>query len=536
MRISFSKEWLFVVIWSVLVVFIANIPYIYGYILSSPERMFMGDARSFFDTNTYLAWIHQAEDGHILFKNIYTTEPHSRIFFHPFFLLLGNIARVTGLPPSTVHAWARVVIGFLLLLFLYVFISYFIEKSLERFLAFIIVSISGGFAWLKFFSSLDKIPESWFLTGWVEGITLLSIYALPLFSVSILMLLASFYFLLRSFDENKIKYSVYAGIIAFFLILTHSYDVFIVYAVTGFYILGRYFIERNSSRFKSHLLKAGIFISISIAAPIYGYGSVLLNPVFRQWAFETSKAPSPAFIWYLGLFGFLSILSVIGAIASLSDSKHPLFFRRLFLVVWAFSVPFLIYAPLTFQRRLIEGVHIPLSLLSVLGIFFLMQKLKWDKRWAVLVFILLLLPGNLAVLFKDMNYLKQNVSKESVAGFLDKDIYTALQWLESNTGTQDVVLADYEIGNYIPAISGNTVYIGHSQQTIDFWGKWALVKRFFDKGSTHDFRKKFLKSAGIAFIVYSWKERKIGKFNPEGALYLKTVYSNETVSILRVYL
>ncbi|NIM92002.1 MAG: hypothetical protein GTO17_13770 [Candidatus Aminicenantes bacterium] len=536
MKISFSKEWLLVIIWSVLVIFLANIPYIYGYLLSTPEKMFLGDARSFLDTNTYLAWMHQAEDGHVLFKNIYTTEPHSRIFLHPLFLLLGNISRVSGFSLVAVHSWARIIFGFLLLLFIYVFVSYFVEDRFRRFFSFVIVSLSGGFAWLRFFPSIDRIPEAWFLTGWSEGNTFLTIYALPLFSLATLMLLASFYFLLRSFEENKTKYAVYGGVIAFFLILDHSYDVLIVYPVIALYVLSRFFVERKTSHFKNYLQKTGIFLALSLPAAVYDFASILLNPVFREWAFEASVTLSPHFIWYLGFFGFLSILSVAGILNVISDSEHPLFFRRLFLVVWAFSVPFLIYLPFKFQRRLIEGVHVPISILSVLGILFLLQKFEWKKKWAVPVFVLLLIPGNFTPLIRDMSYLKQNVSRESVAGFLDKDIYSALKWLEEKTEREDIVLADYEIGNYVPALSGNTVYIGHSPETMDFWGKWAKVKNFFHKDSSDAYRKEFLKTEGITYLTYTWREKKLGAFDPEKAPYLEPVYRNKTVTIFKVHL
>jgi hypothetical protein len=350
------------------------------------------------------------------------------------------------------------------------------------------------------------------------------------------MLLASFYFLLRSFEENKTKYAVYAGIIAFFLILDHSYDILIVYPVIALYVLSRYFVERKTSHFKSQLQKTGIFLALSLPAAVYDFASILLNPVFREWAFEASVTLSAQFIWYLGFFGFLSVLSVVGIILALSDSGHPLFFRRFFLVVWALAVPFLIYLPFKFQRRLIEGVHVPISILSVLGILFLLQKFKWSKKWAVPIFILFLIPGNFTPLVKDMNYLKRNVSRESVAGFLEKDIYTAIKWLEGNTKREDIILSDYEIGNYVPALSGNTVYIGHSPETMDFWGKWAKVKNFFHKDSSDKFRKEFLKTERIAYLMYTWREKKLGEFDPEKASFSEPVYRNKTVTIFKVHL
>jgi len=136
--IKLSRQWKFVLLWSAAIILLANIPYIFGYAIAPQNKMFMGDARSFIDTNTYLAWMNQAADGHILFKNIYTTEPHSRMLFHPLFLLLGNLSRATGFSVITIHSMARIVFGFILLVFGYIFISLFIEKEFDRSLAFVL--------------------------------------------------------------------------------------------------------------------------------------------------------------------------------------------------------------------------------------------------------------------------------------------------------------------------------------------------------------------------------------------------------------
>jgi len=449
---------------------------------------------------------------------------------------LGNISRVTGLSLITVHSLARVVFGFSLLLFCYLFLSLFIEDEFKRSLAFILISISGGFGWLRLFSAVDVISESWFLTGWVEGNTFLSVYSLPLFSASFLMLLAVFYLMIRSFETEKLVYSFWAGVVCFLLISTHFYDALIVYPVIILYVAAKYFISKDKRELLKSTSSFFVMFLISLLSPLYNFWVSVTNPVFREWAWKSAITLSPGFLWYLGLFGLLSILSAIGIVYVLFDFKSPLFYRRFFLAVWALSVPFLIYAPIAFQRRLIEGVHVPMAILASIGIVFLIQKFKWNKKLAAAIFIVLLIPGNLTLLSRDMNYLRENASRESVAGFLDRDIYEAIEWLKSNTKRENVVLADYEIGNYVPAISGNTVFVGHSPETIDFWGKWALVKRFFNEDASDEFRKEFLRTSEVRYIIYSWKEKKIGLFDPNVASYLARVYSNQTTSIFKVEL
>jgi hypothetical protein len=534
MKLKLSRQWIFVLLWSALVVLLANIPYIYGYAIAPADKVFMGDARSFIDTNTYLAWIHQAADGHLLFKNVYTTEPHSRMLFHPLFALLGLISGFTGLSAITVHSLSRILFGFSLLAFCYHFISLFMEGEFNRSLAFIMVSLSGGFAWLKFFPTVNAIPEAWFLTGWVEGNTFYSIYSLPLFSASILMLLAVFYLMIRAFETGKLSFSLWAGVVSFVLISTHPYDALIIYPVIASYAVIKYFISKDASKLMGEVKSFGVMFLVSALSPLYNFWASLVNPVFREWAWSAAVTLSPGFIWYILFYGFLSALLLFGAMRIFTDINSPLFHRRLFLAVWAFAVPFLIFAPLPFQRRLIEGVHVPIAILATIGAIFLFGKLKLNVRIASAALIVLLIPGSLVLLSNDMAYLKQNSENQSVAGFLDKDIYDAMKWLEANTERDDIVLADYELGNYVPAISGNVVYIGHSPETINFWGKWSLVKNFFNADTDDKFRKEFLRVSGTKYIIYSWKERKLGGFDPFGAPYLQVVHRSPSTSVFLV--
>lgn len=533
-----SREWIFVIIWSAFVVLLANIPYIYGYVIAPQGKMFMGDARTFIDTNTYLAWMRQAADGQVLFKDMYTTEPHARMFFHPLFLLLGNISRFTTLSLVTVHGISRVLFGFFLLLLIYEFVSYFIEGSFERSLTFILISLSGGFGLLNLWPSVSAIPESWFLTGWIEGNTFLSIYALPLFSASLLMLIATFLFMLRAFEEGRAIYSVWAGVLCLFLVFTHFFDALIVYPVLIGYIAVKYFVLSDTEKLKSDIRLFLIMFIISCGAGFYNFLVSLIDPVFGEHAWKGAITLSPPFIWYLGGLGFIAILASIGVFNALFDEgkSEKLFLRRMFLVVWALMVPLLIYVPISFQRRLVEGVHVPATILAAIGFFYLVKRFNLNARTLAAALIIFTLPNSLYVMHKDMSYLKENSQGRSMAGFIDKDIVDAMDWLKENTLRTDVIFCDYETGNYVPAESGNVVFIGHSPQTINFDMKWAATKEFFNGTTSDEKRRAILAASGALYVFYGWKEASIGDFNPASANYLTAVYRNGVVTIYKVKL
>jgi len=350
------------------------------------------------------------------------------------------------------------------------------------------------------------------------------------------MLLGVFYLMIKAFETQKVSLSIYAGIICMLLVSTHFFDALIVYPILILFILLRFLLSGNLEKLKNDAKLFIVMFLISAISPLYNFWASMVNPVFHEHAWKAAITLSPRFIWYVGLFGFLFVFAVLGILKVLQENKSVMLERKLFLVVWAMAIPFMIYFPISFQRRLIEGVHVPMSLLASIGIVFLINKFKLDRRLASSILLILLIPGTLTVLSFDIGYLGENSRNQSVAGFLDKEIYTAIMWLKENTEREEIILADFEIGNYIPAISGNTVYIGHSPETMNFWGKWALVKAFFDFQADDNSRREFLKTTGINYIVYSWKERRIGGFNIYQAPYLKNVYSNSEVSIFKAEL
>src|SRR4051794_3648516 len=90
--------------WAALLTLVVLGPTLYAAAVPVPGMRFSGTLEFFFfDANSYLAWIEQGREGWFLFADRYTTEPTAHCFFHPVFLALGTLVRVTGLP--TLAIW-----------------------------------------------------------------------------------------------------------------------------------------------------------------------------------------------------------------------------------------------------------------------------------------------------------------------------------------------------------------------------------------------------------------------------------------------
>jgi len=54
------------------------------------------------DNFSYAAWAAQAQRGHVLLTDLFTTEPHAAVLFNPYFLLVGFLAWLAGSNPMVV--------------------------------------------------------------------------------------------------------------------------------------------------------------------------------------------------------------------------------------------------------------------------------------------------------------------------------------------------------------------------------------------------------------------------------------------------
>ena len=54
-----------------------------------------------------------------------------------------------------------------------------------------------------------------------------------------------------------------------------------------------------------------------------------------------------------------------------------------------------------------------------------------------------------------------------------------MAWLDENSRPEDVVLSSLTIGQYVPSVAGNSAFLAHWAQTLDFFEKRRLVGEFF---------------------------------------------------------
>jgi hypothetical protein len=185
----------------------------------------------------------------------------------------------------------------------------------------------------------------------------------------------------------------------------------------------------------------------------------------------------------------------------------------LFAGGWLAAASLLVYAPIPTQRRLIEGVQLPLAALAVLGLTITLGRFR---RWLVPAALAVTLPT--AVVLWLGAFLAARVTAEPI--FHPADQVAAFSWLSQSAHPGQVTLSAFETGNALPAYTPLVAYIGHGPETVFLADKSPRVAAFFRSETPDADRLRLLVDGRIAYVVAGPHERALGDFDLSSATYL----------------
>jgi len=531
---------------------ITSIPYVLGATLATESRIFGGFVYAVEDGYSYLAKMRQGAEGSWLFHIVYTPEPHIGTLFFPFHLLLGKVAALLPGPKNNLTAqmvWvyhgARVVFGLGLLLTVYRFLASFTEDLAVRRLAWLMVTFGGGLGWLLVALGhpdwLGSTPLDFILP---EGFTFLVLYAFPHIALARSLLLWGILFLLRAWEgclKSEVRsldhasrithhstrithHAALAGGVWLLMGLIVPFYVAVAWAVAGAAwvalglragpAVGRPW-PTAGLHCESTLVAGVAGLAVLISAPIVAYSAWAFtsDPVYATWATQ-NRILSPHPLHYLAAYGVLLVLAAFATRDAWREEG-----RGWFPLAWVGVVPVLVYLPFNLQRRLVEGVQLPLSLLAALGVSsFRLQ----GSRLRVVVTVLLVGLSLTNVLLVAGNCLALRGQPAPI--YRDAGEVAALDWLSERVESDDVVLAAYETGNYLPARVGARTFVGHGPESVRADEKKALVALFFAEATDDVWRCDLLSEYGVDWVLWGPAEQGLGTFDLRAASYLRRVY------------
>lgn len=519
-----KKEIIFWSIWSFIILVIVIFPYFYGYFNSSPDLQFMDYiSDGYEDFNSYFAWIKQASAGKLLFQDLYTPESQYSLGFHPLFLLIGLLNHFFSIPIHFLWYFFIIISNIFLLFSIYFFISYFVSNKFQRGLAFVLITTASGFGWLINYLSVDLIM--------MEATVFQTLLWPFIFSLALSLILWFFIFALESIKSDNNKLAWEAGFVGLLLVMIHPYDIVIIFVIFGSYLL-------LFTKFYKHLKKIFIIFILPTIFLIYDLIIIRIDPVLKTHSL--TKMFSPPLLYYVSGFGLILIISIGGCLSLIKNREKKYYF----LILWMFLSFVMVYLPLSFQRRLILGALIPITIIATKAIINLNPRLRKNSNnlifylkkiffYLTLVSILLFsLPTNFIFYYNNLN----KIIRKEFPYYLKRDLVEAMDWIDQNASSSEVILSSYEIGSFIPRFTGNKVYLGHWAQTIDINEKKRQVKSFFDEMSMSE-RKDFLLDNQIDYIFLSpYESREVEKLQRDFNIsdLLELIYRNSSASIYKI--
>ena len=202
--------------------------------------------------------------------------------------------------------------------------------------------------------------------------------------------------------------------------------------------------------------------------------------------------------------------------------------RAVFLGGWLLAAPFLAYAPIGIQRRLIEGVWMVITVLAILGVARIPPRLqKFAYGWLSLAFLtttFLLTSGFLFAM---------NPGKPL---FRPADEVKAFEFLASAARPGEVVLAADDSANPLPAWAPVRTLVGHGPESINGNEIRERVACFYSDACTDAYRAALLAEFGVKYVLWGPGERDLGAWDPNTFSMLEPVYAAGDYQVFRVQL
>lgn len=548
------SEWLMVLGVGSLTLFMASLPYLIGYAAATPEAIFNGFPLDPEDSYSHLAKMQQGFSGTWRYRLLFTPEDHPGAYLNTFYVALGHFSRLTGLSLLATYHLARLLAGALLLGTAYRFISDFLLDRAQRRVAFLLLVSSSGLGWLLIavagsFAPGGLTPMDFWL---MDAYAFFTLMTFPHMILTVALVLLLFRHTLIFWEKGGLGHLLGSLALALALTAIHPFSP-LLYGVVLVAYYGSLVVLRagwpaeaakwggmTPTRWRPVVSLAGLGL-LPLPLVVYCAHALQSNPVFASWSAQ-NITPSPPVLYTLLGYGLLTGLAIPGGIHLWREGG-----RGRFLVLWIGMALILMYLPFPFQRRLFEGLHVPVSIAATAGLHAWLRPWLADSRLARWLAArhypprrLLSVTTFLVVTLATISNLYFLAALGVAAMGHSPELYyspaemAAIEWLGQHTSPQATVLSSYQVGGVIPARIGHRVYWGHWCETAFLAQKKADAAAIFAADTDQATRHALLARYGIAYLFYGPREQALGDFDPANSPWLELVFASGDVRIYKV--
>jgi len=559
------------------------LPYIFGWWLTPPETRYFWLIYNPDDQNVHLMWARQAMEGKFFFHDLFTTEPHPGLFTNLFSLALGWFCRFTGISLHLGYQVFRTLIAIAFLLTAYWLSSFLLSDDRSRLFALLLIGFSSGFGWILvlFWWLTGQRPPFFFVDVSPELImpeanSFLSMTVAPLATLGVTLVMGALGCLLastevkppkalpapRSWSRILLRFVVPSALFGMLVVNVHTYAaVPMLIAVFLWQALQVITVRRVNLRELATVLLFSFPVVLLLGGQAFLFSR---DPAFAQKAATPTLTPSPVIL--IGSYGFIALGAVLGLPAAWRKAKLGEKGWAL-LLAWTTAIIVSIYLPVSFQRKMIEGLHVALCFLTALafeewanrfgekrerdegrgtrsevegsktqrkslkGQIAAQRQLRISSAfpcplslapcstWSTLALILLTVPSQIAFFALNGYWLVHNnliydtrfnppYSRMLMPPYyLSENHLRLFNWLERNARSDEAVLCHPMLGNYLPVLTGRKVFVGHWAETLNFVEKLRTATAVWKGLIPDEEARRFFRQHRIRYALETDFER-----------------------------
>lgn len=375
-------------------------------------------------------------------------------------------------------------------------------------------------------------------------------------------------FLLTALSDREVLKKggnwIFLGILGFVLGMVFPPGLIFVYTAAAFLVfLELVAFSKDKILSPAWLVRSPIprIVFGLISAPSLLYLSLMLNfyPWKRLVEYDILNPVSFSYLEYAKAVGPVLVFGLVGGILALVKKEQEMLAAVAGTMAWISLFIIFKFIPQQSALRFSEMMpQVPLAILTA----YLFYQLQSDIRNLIssrksdsfislilntiaLIPILIIVMG-LGVMYSSWFWQRDFVNHKlrsswplvpfgAYVMYPLKDFASAINFLQSTTPRNSVVLSLKTAGNYIPALAGNTVYLGQAN-TIKFEEKEIIVKTFFAGQMDPEKAREWLVGSGISFIFFGPQEKEVGPLIELALIYpfLKEVYRTNYVTVYQV--
>jgi hypothetical protein len=488
------------ILWAVVALLWANLPYLVGYASSTPQHQFGGFFLYEQDGYSYYAKMRQGAQGAWDFHLPYTSEDEYQTggIALLFYIVLGKLAP-WGLSYPLLYHGARLLSSLLLLIVVAKFIARFIADRRWQVWTWWLLLFSGGWGLLVStvidprYVAYELIAPDAYLFSILYGPPHVILgFALFLIWIGYVLDLTSRSF--QAFREVAGRV-IAANVLGLLTALSRE-----AYGPAFAGIFLAYLVALTIQRRKIPWREGVLVVLSCVGAGLYGAYMIVAYrtiPAFIAW-YRQNPFDSPQLFDFLLGFAPLIVLTAAGLYLYFARRRVVAPARHLsFLLAWLIAGPILAYLPIAISRRMIAGWQIPLCLFGAYALLRLVDSKLPLRRTIAVGALALSTVSTLVVIGMGLVF----VGTPRPPLYQTADQLAADEWLGRHTSDRDVVLSDWRFGNQLPVYAEARVFVGHPIETIGFTEKQAAVERFFDPATPETDRQALIDRWGITLVV-----------------------------------